>query len=111
MAELLKAHAHATRLTILTASVDGERSVGDLERGSGIGQPATSQQLAALRGASLVETRREAKQVFYRINHARLSELSALLDGFAGTVAVPREQVDAVRRLRDGGAAVSARVD
>jgi DNA-binding transcriptional ArsR family regulator len=110
-AELLKALAHTTRLAILIALVDGERSVGDLERASGIAQPALSQQLAVLRGASLVGTRREAKQVFYRINHARLGEVSALLDSFAGTVAAPREEADAIGPSRGGSAAMFARVD
>lgn len=109
-AELLKALAHATRLAILIALVDGERSVGDLEKVSGIGQPALSQQLAVLRNAALVETRREAKLVFYRINHARLADVSALLDEFAGTVAVPREEALALKRVRATGSAMFARI-
>lgn len=110
-AELLKALAHATRLAILQALVDGERSVGDIESASGIGQPALSQQLAVLRKADLVETRREAKLVFYAINHARLADVSALFDGFAGTVAVGRDDPTAVGRpKRGGGAATFARV-
>lgn len=110
-AELLKALAHATRLAILRALVDGERSVGDIESASGIGQPALSQQLAVLRKADLVETRREAKMIFYGINHKRLADVSALLDSFAGTVAVSRDDAAAVRRLqRGGGAATFARI-
>lgn len=109
-AELLKALAHATRLAILIALVDGERSVGDLEKASGIGQPALSQQLAVLRNAALVETRREAKLIFYRINHSRLADVSTLLDGFAGTVAVSREEALALRRVRATGAAMFAKI-
>lgn len=109
-AELLKALAHATRLAILRALVDGERSVGDLELASGIGQPALSQQLAVLRNASLVQTRRESKLVFYRINHATLAEISGLLDGFAGTVVVQKDVAKERRHGRGSGAAMFARV-
>ncbi len=109
-ADLLKALAHPVRLAILPVLIDGERSVGAIEELSGIGQPGLSQQLAVLRNAELVQTRREAKQIFYRINHARIADLSALLDSFAGTVVVTRAEAEAVARLRSGGAAMFARV-
>lgn len=110
-AELLKALAHSTRLAILGALVNGERSVGEIESASGIGQPALSQQLAVLRKAELVETRRDAKLVFYAISHARLADVSALLDSFAGTIAVSRDEAAAVRHFRrGGGAATFARI-
>lgn len=109
-AELLKALGHATRLAILSALVAGERSVGDLEQASGVSQPALSQQLAVLRNAALVETRRESKLVFYRINHARIGDVSALLDSFAGTIAVSREAAAEIARMSGGGAAMFARV-
>lgn len=90
--------------------IDCERSVGDIEQATGIAQPGLSQQLGVLRKAELVHTRREAKQVFYRINQARIGEVSGLLDAFAGTVAVSREQASAARIGSGGGAAVFARV-
>jgi DNA-binding transcriptional ArsR family regulator len=109
-AELLKALAHTTRLEILRSLVEGERSVGDLEQASGIGQPGLSQQLAVLRKADLVDTRREHKLVFYRINHARVRDLSAMLDSFAGTIAVSREDAEKLATARGGSAAMFARV-
>lgn len=111
-ADLLKALAHATRLAILHALAEGEKSVGEIEQASGIGQPGLSQQLAVLRNAELVETRRDAKLVFYAINRARLAHASALLDSLAGTVAVSGEEADVVQRLRrSGGAATFARME
>jgi len=109
-AELLHALAHAVRLELLRALVDGERGVGEIEAATSVAQPGLSQQLGVLRKAELVLTRREAKQVFYRLNRARFAELSGLLDSFAGTVAVPREQAIA-RMASDGGAAMFARVE
>jgi ArsR family transcriptional regulator len=45
----------------------GEFPVGTLEYLTGIRQPTLSQQLTVLREEGLVATRREGKQVFYRI--------------------------------------------
>ena len=109
-AELLRALAHPVRLSLLHALVDGERSVGDIEQATGVGQPGLSQQLGVLRKADLVHTRRDAKLVIYRINRDRIAEVSALLDAFAGTVAVPRENAIAARMQAGGGAAMFARV-
>jgi DNA-binding transcriptional ArsR family regulator len=39
----------------------------EIDMATGIGQPGLSQQLAELRRAELVTTRRQAKQVFYSI--------------------------------------------
>ncbi len=111
-AELLKALAHPVRLSILATLVETELSVGAIEEVSGVGQPGLSQQLAVLRNAGLVQTRREAKLVFYRINHDRIADVSALLNAFAGTVAVTREEAERVSRFRSaGGAATFARMD
>ena len=110
-AELLKALAHPTRLAVLRTLIEGERSVGDLEQASGIGQPTLSQQLAILRNALLVETRRKSKLVFYRINHATLADVSALLDNFAGTTTISKEEADERARMRSNGVAMFARVE
>ena len=66
-ADRLKTYAQPQRLMILSRLLDGEQIVADLERSTGIVQPALSQQLAELRKADLVVMRRAAKQVFYRL--------------------------------------------
>ncbi len=66
-AEKLRSYAQAQRLMILSRLLDGEHTVGDIEAATGIGQPALSQQLAELRRAALVQTRRVVKQVYYRL--------------------------------------------
>ena len=66
-AERLKVYAQPQRLMILSSLSEGERTVGEIEATTRVGQPALSQQLAELRRAGLVETRRAAKQVFYRL--------------------------------------------
>jgi DNA-binding transcriptional ArsR family regulator len=66
-AELLKTLANPERLLLLCQLVEGERSVGELETQLGIRQPTLSQQLGILRREQLVQTRREGKQVYYRL--------------------------------------------
>jgi DNA-binding transcriptional ArsR family regulator len=62
-AETLKVYARPQRLMILS----GECTVSKIDEATGIGQPALSQQLAELRRAELVQGRRSAKQVYYRL--------------------------------------------
>ncbi|HQT39162.1 MAG TPA: metalloregulator ArsR/SmtB family transcription factor, partial [Acidocella sp.] len=54
--EKLKIYAQPQRLMILSNLIAGERTVSEIDEATGIGQPALSQQLAALRRAELVET-------------------------------------------------------
>jgi DNA-binding transcriptional ArsR family regulator len=63
--EKLKAYAQPQRLMILSCLLQGERTVSDIDAATGIGQPALSQQLAELRRADMVTTRRVAKRVYY----------------------------------------------
>jgi ArsR family transcriptional regulator len=65
--EMLGALAHSTRLNILWMLCDGDRSVTQLERSLALRQPTVSQQLARLRRAGLVHTRREGKMIYYRL--------------------------------------------
>ncbi|MEK7456578.1 MAG: metalloregulator ArsR/SmtB family transcription factor [Pseudomonadota bacterium] len=109
-ADLLRALAHPVRLSLLRTLIDGERSVGEIEQLANVVQPGLSQQLGVLRKADLVHTRREAKLVFYRINQVRIAEVSALLDAYAGTVAISRADAVAARLQAGGGAAMFARI-
>lgn len=66
-AELLKSMANAQRLRMLCLLVDGERSVGEINRDIELSQSALSQHLARLRADGLVGTRKEAQTVYYRL--------------------------------------------
>ena len=65
--QLLKALSNPDRLLLLCQLSQGERTVSELETLLGIQQPTLSQQLAVLRREGLVDTRREGKQIYYRI--------------------------------------------
>ncbi|NJM50344.1 MAG: helix-turn-helix transcriptional regulator [Sphingomonadales bacterium] len=66
-ANKLKHFAQAQRLMILSFLLGGERNVSEIDGATAIGQPALSQQLAALRKAELVSTRREGTQIYYSL--------------------------------------------
>ena len=84
--EVLRTLGHESRLRLVdTLRVEGERSVGELEHLTGIGQPGLSQQLAVLRKAELVSSRREAKQIFYRLKPEALAPVRALADQFGAS--------------------------
>jgi DNA-binding transcriptional ArsR family regulator len=84
-AELFRILGQETRLRLLVLLSNGEHSVGELDAISGIGQPALSQQLAILRKAGLVKTRREHKKAYYQIERDRLRETADLLALLAGS--------------------------
>lgn len=64
---LLKVLVNPDRLLLLCQLTQGEFCVSELEEMTGIRQPTLSQQLTVLRDETMVETRREGKQIFYRI--------------------------------------------
>jgi len=66
--ELLKALSHPARLIICCHLRDTEMAVGDIEATLDIRQPRLSRELAKLRDEGLVETRREAKQIYYTLS-------------------------------------------
>ena len=75
----LKALANENRLIILCCLAEGEKNVGDLETMLGIRQPSLSQQLARLRSDRLVETRRDSKQIYYRLASEEAHQMIGLL--------------------------------
>lgn len=79
----LKALAHPMRYAILESLDAQERNVTEIEQATGIGQPTLSQQLAVLRKSGLVQTRRAAKLVYYRIVPEHIALLARRLTGLA----------------------------
>lgn len=66
-AEMLRAIANPHRLLVLCVLGEGEASVSALNERIPLSQSALSQHLAVLRADGLVETRREAQTIHYRI--------------------------------------------
>lgn len=103
--DALKAIGHPSRLKILEAISEEERNVSQLEEASGISQPALSQQLAVLRKAGLVRTRKDAKLVYYSLESERFEKLTSQLLAFQSTADAP-----APRKNSSSGAANFARL-
>ena len=67
MEALLNIASDFTRLKILYAISEGERSVGEIVEAVGASQSLVSHQLKILRKANLVSVRREGTHVFYQL--------------------------------------------
>lgn len=100
--EGLKALAHPLRYRILAALAGGERNVGEIEQVTGIGQPGLSQQLGVLRKAGLVDTRKEAKLVFYSNAIVQLSAVTAALGTLAPAAEAPTPEAEMQRTPAPG---------
>jgi DNA-binding transcriptional ArsR family regulator len=79
---VLEAIAEPTRLRILDAVRDGERSVSDLVDEVGMSQPGVSRHLKVLRDAGLVDVRRDAQRRLYRLRPEPLMDLDAWLEPY-----------------------------
>jgi DNA-binding transcriptional ArsR family regulator len=71
ISEILKLLGNPQRLLIACLLCEGEYAVSEIEEKLGIRQPTLSQQLGALREAGVIEGRREAKAVIYRLADAQ----------------------------------------
>ncbi|MGM3173635.1 ArsR/SmtB family transcription factor [Dickeya lacustris] len=74
-ADVLRAMANGDRLMLMCFLSQGEASVGQMEQALDIHQPTLSQQLGVMRRLHLVTTRREGKQIFYRIDDPKILTL------------------------------------
>ena len=112
MVEALRLMGHPLRLSILLTLTRGEHAVGEIAEQTGQSLSLTSQQLALLRKAGLVQTRREAKQVFYAVAGERIGTIAQALRALAGEGATtaqarPAAPADTTRI----GAAYFARIE
>ncbi|GAB3398447.1 metalloregulator ArsR/SmtB family transcription factor [Schumannella luteola] len=73
--EIFAMLADATRVRIIQALRDGERSVTELAEATGKAPTAVSQHLAKMRLARLVTTRQEGTRVFYRLANEHAARL------------------------------------
>lgn len=72
---LLKQVSHPQRLLILCFLIQGEKSVTEIEKACGASQSAVSQFLKGMRLEGLVGSRRDGKQVLYKIVDQRVVDL------------------------------------
>ena len=83
-AELCKALSHPVRLQVLDLISKRERSVDELARMVGVGQPNLSMHLAALRHRRLVVARRDGMNVYYKASHEKIADACSLIQEILG---------------------------
>ncbi|MGF9566086.1 metalloregulator ArsR/SmtB family transcription factor [Neorhizobium sp. BT27B] len=83
-AELLSAMANHKRMLILNILSKEEVSVGSLAVMTELSQLALSQHLGKLKGASLIQTRRDAQTIFYRCDSVAVIQVLATLSCIFG---------------------------
>jgi len=81
MAGRFRALGDPSRLRLLHLLMAGERSVGELEAASGLGQASVSRHLALLRREGVLARRAEGSRAFYRIVDPTVRRLCGMVCG------------------------------
>lgn len=76
---MMKTLGHSGRLMILCHLAEGEKSVGELVELLEMPQSSLSQHLARMRAEGLVNTRRDAQTVFYRLKEGDVRRIIEML--------------------------------
>jgi len=79
LAEVMRAFGSASRVKLLWALLDGERTVEELAARARLEPSAASHQLRLLRGLRLVAVRRQGRHAFYRLADHHLPDLLAAI--------------------------------
>jgi DNA-binding transcriptional ArsR family regulator len=93
---IFQALADPSRRAIFEALTRGEASVKELTAHFAISQPAVSQHLAILKDAGLVNSRREGRRVYYRVEPRGMQPL---IDWIAHYRAFWTERVERLEQL------------
>jgi ArsR family transcriptional regulator, lead/cadmium/zinc/bismuth-responsive transcriptional repressor len=75
VAELFRSFSDTSRVMILSALLDGEKNVKSLAGLVGVSESAISHHMRGLRQMRLVATRREGKEVYYRLEDPHIVAL------------------------------------
>lgn len=86
-AKLFRGFADPSRLSILEALRDGERTVSDLVQTTGLTQPNVSNHLSCLRDCGLVRLRQQGRFAYYSLSDDRVAKLLLLADELLADVA------------------------
>jgi ArsR family transcriptional regulator len=92
-AEFFKTLAHPARIRVLELLREGDRSVGELIPEVGLEPSHLSQQLAVLRRANVVQSRKEGSTVVYSVTDARIFQLLELAKNILTTSLVETREL------------------
>ena len=79
LAASMRAFGTASRLRLLWALLDGDRTVEELEAATGLAQSLVSHQLRILRNLRFVAVRREGRRAHYRLASHHVPEMLAAI--------------------------------
>ncbi|MBM3575691.1 MAG: helix-turn-helix transcriptional regulator [Alphaproteobacteria bacterium] len=99
-ADMMKNYAQPQRLMILSFLAHGEKTVGEIDEATQIGQPALSQQLAELRHANLIANRREAKSVYYTLMNKRVLDCIKQIERLFAEVYDVKAEPPSLRKIK-----------
>jgi DNA-binding transcriptional ArsR family regulator len=92
--DLMKTLGHKDRLMVLCHLSNGEKSVGELAGLLDIPQSPLSQHLARMRKENLVQTRREAQNIYYSIASKEAAAMvSVMHDLYCGSNGIEKPVV------------------
>jgi ArsR family transcriptional regulator len=77
--DFCKALCDSTRQKISEMLREGEMCVGDIADAFHLSQPTISHHLNILKGANVVKSRKEGKQVYYSLNQDNIQECCGML--------------------------------
>lgn len=92
-AEFFKTLSHPMRIRVLELLSEGEHSVGELLREIDVEASNLSQQLAVLRRAGLVATRKEGSTVHYALVDPQVADLMAVARSILTSVLTERQDL------------------
>ena len=96
-----------TRLKILHAVCNGERSVGEIVNAVGSTQANVSRQISMLYRAKILARRKEGTQIYYRVDDGRTIELCKAVCGrVAEKISAKHAIAQVMRASEDEGAPV-----
>jgi DNA-binding transcriptional ArsR family regulator len=78
-ADFMRLFSTPSRVMLLSFIAGKERSVGEIQDQLGFKQPGLSQQLAELRQAGVVRSRRNSRQIYYEIADERVAVVIEML--------------------------------
>ena len=86
-AKLFRGLADPSRLAILEALMEGERSVGEIAQGMETSVANVSAHLACLAGCGLVQSEKRGKYVYYRLQERKVRDPIKIAEGILANVA------------------------
>ena len=86
-AKLFRGFSDPSRLSILEALLEQERTVSDLVQATGFTQPNVSNHLSCLRDCGLVTVRQQGRFSYYSLSDDRVAKLLLLADELLADVA------------------------